>query len=196
MLSWLPDYAVKYRSNNSVESIISDHWMLGGEMSKTIPIGMQIFIILFAISGRAFSQEAHLEQNKELVRRMDAEIWNKGNLEIIDELYSPDFVWHFLPTGSETRGIRGLREEVRNHREAFPDWTEEIKHIVAEEDFVVIHFVSKGTNKGSFMGNPPTGKLVQINEMSIFRIEDGKIVEQWLLPDLLSLNQQLGFISQ
>ena len=165
-------------------------------MPKTIPIGMQIFIILFAISGRAFSQEEHLEQNKELVRRMDVEIWNKGNLEIIDELYSPDFVWHFLPTGSETRGIRGLREEVRNHREAFPDWTEVIKNIVAEGNFVVIHFVSKGTNNGSFMGNPPTGKLVQINEMSIFRIENGKIAEQWLLPDLLSLNQQLDFISQ
>ena len=104
---------------------------------------------------------------------MNREIWNKGNLEIIDELYSPGFVWHFLPTGSETIGLDSLREQVRKHREAFPDWTEEIEHIVAEGDFVVIHFISRGTNEGSFMGNPPTGKSVQINEMSIFRIEDG-----------------------
>jgi len=159
---------------------------------------MHIFIALFTITGTGctFSQENYLDRNKELVRRMDKEVWNKGNLEILDELYSPNFVWHFLPTGSATVGLESLREEVRNHRKAFPDWTEEIKHIIAEGDLVVIHFVSKGTNEGSFMGNPPTGKLVQINEMSIFRIEDGKIAEQWLIPDLLSLNQQLGFLSR
>ena len=165
-------------------------------MQKRTQIVMHIFIVLFTITGCIFSQENYLVRNKELVRRMDEEIWNKGNLEIMDELYSPNFVWHFLPTGSETIGLDSLREEVRNHRKAFPDWTEEIKHIIAEGDLVVIHFVSKGTNEGSFMGNPPTGKTVQINEMSIFRIEDGKIAEQWLIPDLLSLNQQLGLISQ
>ena len=165
-------------------------------MHKRTQIVMHIFIVLFTITGCVFSQENYLERNKELVRRMDKEVWNKGNLEILDELYSPKFVWHFLPTGSETTGLKSLREEVRNHRKAFPDWTEEIKHIIAEGDLVVIHFVSKGTNTGSFMGNPPTGKSVKINEMSIFRIEDGKIAEQWLIPDLLSLNQQLGFISK
>ena len=81
---------------------------------------------------------------------------------------------------------------MRNHREAFPDWTEEIKHIVAEEDFVVIHFKSRGTNEGSLQGNPPTGKQIQINEVSIFRIADGKIAEQWLLPDLYSMQKQLA----
>ena len=88
------------------------------------------------------------------------------------------------------------QEHVRKHREAFPDWTEEIKHIVAEGNFVSIHYVSRGTNEGSFQGNPATGKPIEINEMSIFRIVDGKIAEQWIIPDLLNLNQQLGFISQ
>ena len=101
-----------------------------------------------------------------------------------------------VPTGSETVGLESLREHVRTHREAFPDWTEKIKFIVAEGDLVVINFVSTGTNEGSFMGNPPTKKSIKINEMSIFRIVDDKISEQWLLPDLLSLNQQLGYSSQ
>jgi|GEM_PF-872782 len=142
------------------------------------------------------SDKNPLEVNKELVRQMDEEVWNKGNLEILDELYSPNFVWHFLPSGNETIGLDSLRKHVKNHREAFPDWREKIKHIVAEGDFVVIHFVSTGTNNGSFLGNAPTGKWIHINEMSIFRIEDGKIAEQWLIPDLLSLNQQLGLIPQ
>lgn len=163
---------------------------------KRILIVMQIFIALLIIAGCTSGRESYLERNKELIRRMDEEVWNKGNLEIMDELYTSNFVWHFLPLGSETIGLDSLQEHVRNHREAFPDWTEEIKQIVAEGDFVAIHYVSRGTNEGSFQGNPPTGKQVEINEMSIFRIVDGKIAEQWLIPDLLSLNQQLGFISQ
>jgi steroid delta-isomerase-like uncharacterized protein len=146
---------------------------------------------LVIIGCSTSDRESILERNKKLVRSMNREVWNKGNLEIVDELYSPGFVWHFLPAGSETIGLDSLREHVRNHRMAFPDWTEEIRHIVAEGDFVVIHFVSRGTNEGSFLGNPPTGKQVQINEMSIFRIADGKIAEQWLLPDINSLQYQL-----
>ncbi len=114
----------------------------------------------------------------------------------MDELFSVDIVWHFLHDGSEAKGLDELRERIRNHREAFPDWAEEIEQIVAEGDFVAILFVSTGTNTGSFHGNPPTGKQVHINEMSTFRIVDGKIVEQWLLPDLFSLNQQLGLLSK
>jgi len=147
---------------------------------------------LVITSCNTSTRENVLERNKKLVLSMNKEIWNKGNLEIMDELYSSGFVWHFLPTGSETIGLDSLREHVRNHREAFPEWTEEIKHIVAEGDFVVIHFVSRGTNEGSFLGNPPTGKQIQINEMSIFRIADGKIAEQWLLPDIFSMQQQLA----
>lgn len=138
------------------------------------------------------TSESILERNKGLVRHMNDEVWNKGNLDILDELYSPDFVRHFLPDGSESSGIDSLREHVRRHREAFPDWREEIQRIVAERDLVVIHFVSTGTNEGSWLGNPPTGKKIQINEVSILRVEDGRIAEQWLLPDLFSIQQQLA----
>jgi steroid delta-isomerase-like uncharacterized protein len=164
-------------------------------MQKRIQIMIELFVALFIITGCTSNLDSNLKHNKELVRRMNEEVWNKGNLDIINELYAPNFVWHFLPTGSKTIGLDSLREHIRTHREAFPDWKEKIKLIVAERDLVVIHFVSTGTNEGSFLGNPPTGKSIQINEISIFRILDGKIAEQWLIPDLLSLNQQLGFIS-
>lgn len=150
-----------------------------------------LLVSLVITSCSTPTRENILERNKKLVLTMNKEVWNKGDLEIIDELYSPEFVWHFLPAGSETIGLDSLRENVRNHREAFPDWTENIKHIVAEGDFVAIHFVSRGTNNGSFLGNPPTGKQIRINEMAIFRIADNKIAEQWLLPDLLSIKNQL-----
>jgi len=156
-----------------------------------------LFIVLLIISGCGSIQKTTLqERNKELVHRMNEEVWNKGNLEILDELFSPDVVRHFLPDGSETNGLDQLRDSVGSHRKAFPDWAEQIQRIVAEGDLVATHFTSTGTNDGSFLGNPPTGKQIHINEMSIYRIVDGKIVEQWLIPDLLSLRQQLGLVPQ
>ncbi len=156
-----------------------------------------IFIALYStvsliITGCSTStRESILERNKRLVRKMNSEVWNKGNLDIIDELYTPGFVLHFLPDSSELSGIDSLREHVREHREAFPDWQEDIRHIVAEADLVMIHFVSTGTNESSWLGKPATGRRIHINEVSIFRIEEGKIAEQWLMPDLFSMQQQL-----
>ncbi len=167
-------------------------------MKKRIQIYLGFFCLAsLIITGCGSTREVTLEErNKELIHRMNDEVWTKGNLEIMDQLFSTDFVQHFLPVGSETKGLVKFRESVRNHRQAFPDWAEEIKQIVAEEDFVATHFTSTGTNTGSFLGNPSTGKQIHINEMSIYRIVDGKIVEHWLLPDLLSLNQQLGLGSK
>jgi steroid delta-isomerase-like uncharacterized protein len=137
------------------------------------------------------TSDRDLERNKSLVRHMNDQVWNKGNLDLIDELYAPDFVRHFLPDGSQLRGTNSLRVHVREHREAFPDWREEIRHIVAEGDLVVLHFVSTGTNEGSWLGNPATGRKIRIHEVSILRIEDGRIAEQWLMPDIFSMQQQL-----
>ena len=136
--------------------------------------------------------EGVLESNKQLVRQMNAEVWNKTNLDMLDKLFTPGFVLHFIPDGSELIGIDSLRAHIREHRKAFPDWSEDIKLIIAERDLVMIQYVSTGTNQGRWLGNSPTGKRIQINEVSIFRIEDGKITEQWLLPDLFSMQQQLA----
>jgi predicted ester cyclase len=55
----------------------------------------------------------------------------------------------------------------------------------------MIHYVSTGTNEGSWLGKPATGRKIHINEVSIFRIEDSKIAEQWLMPDIFNMQQQL-----
>lgn len=138
--------------------------------------------------------ESALGSNKRLVREMNAEVWNKSNLDVVDKLFTPDFVLHFLPDGSEMRGLANLRAHVRELREGFPDWSEEITRIVAERDLVVIQYVSTGTNQGEWLGSSPTGRRIQINEVSIFRMEDGRIAEQWLLPDVFSMQRQIAGI--
>ena len=148
------------------------------------------------ITGCASTQETTLARNKDLIRRLHQEVWSKGNVKILDEFYSRKIVWHLLPLGVELKGLDQLEDHIRNHRQAFPDWTEKVQQIVAEGDLVATRYISTGTNKGSFAGNPPTGKRIQINEVAIHRIVDGKIVEQWIIPDVYSLDQQLGLISQ
>ncbi len=137
---------------------------------------------------------ADVNRNKELALSANEEIWNRGNFDILEEMFSEDFVEHFLPFGTRTEGLEALRVNLMAHREAFPDWKEVVDLIVSEGDYVVLQFTSTGTNMGSFMGRPATGKKIHISEVTILKIIDHKIVEQWLLPDIMSLYQQLGFI--
>jgi steroid delta-isomerase-like uncharacterized protein len=131
-----------------------------------------------------------LTDNKSVVLRSEAELWNKGNLAAADELYSPNFVCHFV-IGTEWRGVQGIKDAVAQHRRSFPDWNEQLDDIIAEGDKVVIRFTSMGTQKGEFAGIPPTGKKVTIREVAIFRLVDGKITEQWGMPDVHGLLEQL-----
>ena len=128
--------------------------------------------------------------NIELVHVVFSEIWSNGNVELIDDLFAENFVGHF-PEGT-VNGRAGLRAQVNAHREAFPDWTEEVEDTIADRDRVAVRFTSRGTNLGDFLGHPPTSNRVEISEVAIFRLIDGKIVEQWVYPDILSMQRQLS----
>ncbi len=154
---------------------------------KRIFLILGSFIVLSCVTGCVDA----LQRNKNVVRRSNEEIWSKGNLKLIDDLYTEDFVCHFL-VGPEWQGREGLKEQVTAHRTSFPDWNEKVLRLIAEDNFVVVHFSSSGTNMGEFEGNAPTGKQAHIHEIAIFRMEDGKIAEQWGFPDIQGLSQQLG----
>lgn len=136
-----------------------------------------------------------IKRNKELALKVNEEIWNRGNSENLEEMFAREFVQNFLPFGTTTVGLKEFRQQAVAHRDAFPDWAEMVNIVIAEGCYVLLQFTSTGTNTGSFAGNPATGKKIRISEISIFKIIDGRIVEQWLLPDILTLNQQLGFIT-
>ncbi len=93
-------------------------------------------------------------RNIEVVHVVHSDIWSKGNVELIDDLYAASFVGHF-PAGT-VHGREGVLARVIAHRTAFPDWTEEVEDTIADRDRVVMRFTSRGTNLGEFLGNPPT----------------------------------------
>jgi steroid delta-isomerase-like uncharacterized protein len=149
-----------------------------------------ILVTYIAITiGCSDSANDQVARNIEVVRKQTTELWSKGNIDIINEIYAEDFIGH-TPSGL-VKGRKGIRNSVKAHRTSFPDWTEEIIETLAERDLVVIQFISTGTNKGEFLGRPPTGKKVRISEMAIYRMADGKILEQWVYPDILELQRQL-----
>ena len=132
------------------------------------------------------------EENKALIRRVIEEIWNQGNMAVVDELYATDCVRHTQP--EDTYGLEGLRQSLTMQRTAFPDFHFTIEDIMAEGDKVAFRWTYRGTHKGEYMGIAPTGKQLTMPGISIIRIAGGKIVEVWAEMDMLGLLQQIGAV--
>jgi predicted ester cyclase len=79
-------------------------------------------------------------------------------------------------------------------RSAFPDWREEIVELVGEGDAVAGRFRCSGTHSGEFLGHPPTGKRMEVEEAYFLRAADGKFVDFWALEDSLGRMRQLGLL--
>jgi predicted ester cyclase len=131
------------------------------------------------------------EENKEIVRRFEDEVFKEGNLDLIDEVLAADAVLHY-PNGEEIDGAAAFREEVESQFAAFPDLTQTTEHIIAEDDMVVTRLVVRGTHQGEFMGHAATGNEFEIDEVHIARLEGGKIVERWSQADVMGMLEQLG----
>lgn len=149
-----------------------------------------LIAMIMTLMGCGPSDDEIKAKNIDVVHVVFSEVWSRGNVDLIDELYGANFVGHF-PAGT-FHGQEGIRGRVIAHRVAFPDWTEEIEDTIAEQDRVVARFTSRGTNLGDFLDKPPTGNRIEISEVAIFQLKDGKIVEQWVYPDMLSMQRQLG----
>ncbi len=147
-------------------------------------------VVAMTLIGCGLSDNSVKARNIKLVHRVFSEIWSKGNVDLIDDLFAENFVGHF--PGETLHGRQALVNQVNAHRSSFPDWTEEVEDTIADRDRVVVRFRSRGTNLGEFLGNAPTGNHVEISEVAIFRLSNGKIIEQWVHPDMLSLQRQLG----
>jgi len=117
---------------------------------------------------------------KTLVRRLIDEVINAGRLDVIDELYAPNMA-------------PAARRWIAPFLESFPDARMEIVELIAEGEKVVGRFRCSGTNLGPWRGRPPTGRRFErVDEVYIYRIRDGRIIEAWGIEDNRSRERQLG----
>lgn len=117
------------------------------------------------------------EANKVLVRRY-REAHNTNNLALLDEVVAADIKSHSGMPGLPS-GLQGAKTVHRTFLAAFPNGQVTTEDLIAEGDKVVERFSFRGTNTGSLMHTPATGKMVTFTGVSVFRIANGKIVEHW-----------------
>jgi steroid delta-isomerase-like uncharacterized protein len=128
-----------------------------------------------------------------LVQRIFDQAFNQGDLAVVDELVTVDGVTHSLPWGLPT-GRKGLKQLIIMFRTAFPDL-----HCIVEDEInegykSAAHWTMHGTHQGQFLGNPPTGRPVEVQGIIFARTAGGRIVEDWILIDQLGILQQLGIV--
>ena len=124
------------------------------------------------------------EANKVLARRIVEEMWNTGNIQVVDEVYAPEF----------GGGHAAMKQFVSANLAAFPDLEITIQDQIAENDLVATRYVMRATHQGEFANIPPTGKSFPSTGIEIHRFAGGKLVELWNIPDMLGALQQLGII--
>ncbi len=133
------------------------------------------------------------ESNKATNRRFVEEALNPANFDLVDDLFTEDFVNHGAPPGvSPDRD--GLKQYMARVRKAFPDFHAEIDEMVAEGDLVIFYSTGYATHEGSLRDEAPTGKRVESISFTMHRMRDGKIAERWYMANHLELMREIGLL--
>jgi steroid delta-isomerase-like uncharacterized protein len=133
------------------------------------------------------------EENRSLARR-SWEIVNQHDPDLIDEMYTDDFVWH--EPDQDIHGSEEARQFVTTFFNAFPDINVTVEDEIAEGDKVVTRWTMRGTHQGDLMGIAPTERQIEFEGITIHRIEGDKIAEEWERYDMLGFMEQLGVVSE
>jgi steroid delta-isomerase-like uncharacterized protein len=131
------------------------------------------------------------DANKAIVIRLVEEWQNGHRREVGEELLADDFVDSAHGTGPHDSKTRALDWWDSTFR-AFPDFSAEIRHIVAEGDLVATYKTFRGTHQGEFMGMPGTGRRASFDAFDLLRLRAGKVVDHWVVLDVAGLLRQLG----
>ena len=147
---------------------------------------------LFLLGGVIFASSLQ-EQNKALAKRAFEELLSRGQFELAEQLYAKDFVNHGI---HRDISLEEDQAALKGWHQAFPDVAIVPKKLIAEGDLVVVYWIARGTNTGAGNGLPATGKKVEQSGITIWRIVNGKIKEEWSAFDQLSMMKQLGLLDQ
>ena len=148
--------------------------------------------VIAVVSPRAAQEPADVSRNKAVARQLFDVALNQDNWDVYLAIHRSDFVAH---AGARSADLAQDLEFAKGWRQAFPDGRYSINQMIAEGDLVAVYFTGRGTHTGAGNSLPPgTGKRVEVTGVTILRIIDGKIAEEWNVSDQLSLLRQLGLL--
>jgi len=131
------------------------------------------------------------KDNIALLKRLAKEIWNKKRIEIINEIFSPNFICHY-----EYGDIKGINAWVEKHYNplinAFPDIHVEVEDIISKGDYVVTRWKARAVHTGDLYSLPPTGEKIEFSGMAWSKIVGDKIIEHWVNWNMAYMVQQLS----
>lgn len=131
-----------------------------------------------------------LDANKAIARRVMEEVWNRASVAAVDTFFADDFVSH--KTAGDLPDREGIKRRHANTHAGFSDVRFETDYLVAEGDKVAMHWTFTGTYRSGYGGTAPPGTRVSITGINVYRIENGKIAEEWVGEDSLGLVRQIG----
>jgi predicted ester cyclase len=128
---------------------------------------------------------------KQIVRRLFEEPW-KGNWGVIDEFVAPNYVGYDPAEPEPIRGPAGVKANIEKYLAGFPGGGITVDDQIAEGDKVATRWTGRGTHTGEIAGIAPTGKEVTVSGLTISRLENGMVTEEWITWDTLGMLIQLG----
>lgn len=137
----------------------------------------------------------NVDEHKVLVSRIADDIWNRGDLAVIDQIMTANAKYHgpHMPNGLGSRD--DWKRAIEMYRNAFPDSHITFEDLIASGDTIIGRWTATATHTGQLPGVETTGKQITIGGITIYRFADGKIVESWEQLDMLGMWQQLGVIN-
>jgi steroid delta-isomerase-like uncharacterized protein len=134
-----------------------------------------------------------MSESEPVVRRFLDEVIGKGHADVLDEVMSQELVWHGGSFG-EIRGLDDFKKFIGQFLVAFPDLRVTVHDVIGVDDKVATRLTVRGTHDGELMGIPASGKDATWTDINIYRVADGKIVEEWFCGDYLGMMQQIGAV--
>ena len=129
---------------------------------------------------------------KTLVSTYIEDVWNRADAQAFDRLTAPAFA--YCLGGQPPRDRAAMLAFLQGVHAAFPDWRVQIDDIVAEGNTVAVRWSGQVTHEGPFHGIPATGKRIAVSGVNLYRIEDGRIAQEWEQMDSLGMLAQLGVL--
>jgi len=139
--------------------------------------------------SNAMNSVKQQSENKESIRFLYDSIFNKRQFEKLGEIISGDYTNSF-----GVKGVAAFQKSVLELSKAFPDAQWKVEEIIAEGNKVVVRQKFTGTHKNQFQNIAPTNKIVSVDGIAIYEIQNGKIIHSQVQTDRLGFLQQLGVL--
>jgi predicted ester cyclase len=135
------------------------------------------------------------EELKPMIRKIFEEAYNKGNLEVLDELIAPNYLRH-QPPMKKVEGVEAYKKFVADVRSAYTKFNIRLEEILVDGNKTVVRIMLTGkhTGKTPTLMAPPTGKEISMVGCVVSTWENGKVVEEWVYNDYMGLTHQFGVV--